>query len=188
MGKRGLIFILSCLIFLTFLLFSIKDTAYSFSIGKIDLLDLGNGSYLISATFNSFPSQDILLALKRQKGEVLVLYEFEIKVSDPLAGERFLHREVYFQKAGYAPETNVYYLEDNFGVLQFRRAEDLLPKLAYLNSYPLRIRGLAQEKISKAQLFLRVSISFNSHLDRDLRYIKGETKRLYQTSKRYVIQ
>ncbi len=171
---------------LSIFILCIWKIAHSFTIKKLDLIDLGNGTYLVSASFESFPTQDILLALKRQRGEVVILYEFELRSINP-PEEKIIQKEIYFQKASYNPETNVYYLEDNFGTIQFLRAEDIIPYLVFLNSYPLRIGKYSKQEMSEKILALKVTISFYTHLDKNLRYSRVEKRRQYQTSREYVI-
>lgn len=179
---------ISMTLFFTFfiILFVITtDIIYAFSIKKVEIVDIVDGRRAVSVSFSSFPTQDILLTLKRQRGDVLILYDFELRPRDN-PGEAPFHKEIYFQRAGYNSETNTYYLEDNFGIVHFQKPEELLPYIVSLNSYPLLL-DFFKIGVSNVQLYIKVSISFTTHFDKNLRYSKVEKRRLYQTSISYVI-
>lgn len=185
MGRKGLLTRIVKFIFLTTLFVLTAEIAYTFSIKKVEIIDIGNGRCAINVSFSSFPTQDILLTLKRQRRDVLILYDFELRTRDNPDEEPF-HKEIYFQRAGYNSETNTYYLEDNFGIIHFQKPEELLPHVVYLNSYPLLI-DFFKLRVSNAQLYIKVSINFTTNFDKNLRFAKVEKRRLYQASTKYVM-
>jgi len=173
---------------LFFSLFLIKlfwgNFLYAFNIKNIEVYQSPEGSPVVNVVFNNFPSQEILLSLKRQKEEVLILYEFDI-LREGFLGSELLHKEVYYQRVGYLPEENLYYFEDNFERSFFTKPEDLLPKISFLASYPLQNFSLIRAKRGTI-LLVTVNIKFSTHLNKELRYTPEARKVIYKASKKYV--
>lgn len=168
--------------FLFFLVFFwlMSLSAFAFKVDKVSLFRVSSGNYLLSLQFRDFPTQEVLLALKRQKGEVLILYEFEFYRERFLKDER-ISREVYYQRAGYIPEKNQYFFEDNFHRSLFNQPEDLLPTLTYLQSYPLK--GPSPER--GLYLFIHITLKYRTHLNEDLRFTPKEREVILKTSMKY---
>ncbi|MCX7874471.1 MAG: hypothetical protein N2327_08610 [Caldimicrobium sp.] len=171
-------------VFLLFL-FIIPKGIQAFSIKAIQLERTSEGYFVLSLVFSNFPTQELILSLKRQSGNILILYEFEI-YRDRLLGEDLLYKDVYFQRAGYIPELNKYFLEDNWGYSHFNRAEDLISKIASLYFFPLNFKNLAPLDRT-TYLLIKVTLKYPSHFNRDLRYTPKEREVILKTSKRYAL-
>ncbi|MCS7150732.1 MAG: hypothetical protein N2Z40_01435 [Caldimicrobium sp.] len=143
------------------------------------------GFLVVSAMFHNFPTQELLLSLKRQKGEIVVIYEFEV-LRDRRLGADLLQREIYFQKAGYIPEKNQYFFEDNWDKILYNSAEEVIPKLSFLSSYPLDVRALLPIS-SGTYLLVKVTLRYRTHLNEDLRNTSKEREVILKTAKRHAL-
>lgn len=164
-------FSLRVFFFLLVFCFLLSLPCFAFKVDKISLFKTSKNIYLVSLQFKDFPLQEVLLSLKRQKGEVLILYEFEFYKERFLKDEE-ISKEVYYQKAGYLPEKNQYYLEDNFHRSLFNQPEEIMPSLISLQSYSLK-SPMPEKGI---YLILRITLKYNSHLNKDLRYTSKERR------------
>lgn len=167
-------------IFFLLAYFLLSVPGFAFKIDKVSLFKTSRDTYLVSLQFRDFPLQEVLLSLKRQKGEVLILYEFDF-YKERFFRDEEISKEVYYQKAGYLAEKNQYFLEDNFHKAFFNRPEDLVPSLAYLQSYPLK-RPTPEKGI---YLIIRITLKYKTHLKEDLRYTSKEREVILKTSIKY---
>lgn len=178
---QGLLFVL---IFGFIILSGFRDI-HALSLKEIQTKVTPEGFLVVSAMFHNFPTQELLLSLKRQKGEIVIIYEFEV-LRDRMLGADLLQREIYFQKAGYIPEKNQYFLEDNWDKILYNSAEEVIPKLSFLSSYPLNVRPLLPIS-SGTYLLVKVTLRYQTHLSRDLRYTSKEREVILKTTKRHAL-
>ncbi len=171
------------LFFYLFLFFNFfLSNSLAFEVSNFILYPTSQTSYLISFNFKNFPLQEVILALKRQKREVLILYEFEL-YKKKFFKDELIHKESYYQRSLYLPEKNLYLLEDNFHKNFFENPEDLVLNLLSLNSYSLRL----PEKERNLYLLVQVTLKYSSHLNKNLRYTSKEKDFELKTSFKYEI-
>lgn len=155
-------------------IFFISFNSFALEIKRVQGFFYGENQVLINVYFENFPFQELLLTLKAQKDPILIEYEFEIYKKRFLLPDILLNQEKYFQKIFYDPEKNLYYLEDNFGLRNFKKAEDAILSTFFLESYPLKL-SMGQEKKSLI-LKVKVIINYKTHLSEELKY----TKKIYE--------
>ncbi len=163
--------IFSFIVFLLIILLIITSNTYAWEIKKVKGY-LYEGHFLVSVYFEKFPFQQLVLALKEQKNPILIDYKFEIYKKRFLLKDILLYIDRYYQKLYYNPETNLYYVEDNFGIRAFESPEEAVLSVLDLESYPIRYK-LSRKKNS-LRLQIKIVISYTTHLSDDLRYTKKE--------------
>ena len=136
---------------------------------------------LVNVFYKDFPFQKLVLSLKEQKNPILIEYEFEIYRKRFLLRDILLHKEIFYQKFYYDSEKNLYYLEDNFGLRTFKKAENAILSVTNLESYPVNYTLPSENKPLK--LKVKVIITYTTHLSDDLRYTKKEHFKKIETDK-----
>ncbi|MFN4220550.1 MAG: hypothetical protein ACK4GJ_06515 [bacterium] len=131
-----------------------------------------------------FPTQEILLALKTQKKDVTLLYEIEVYRKGFIRDER-LDKVVYYQRAGYFPEKNVYFLEDNYSKIFFNSPNEVILKLSELP--PLYISNLLdlEKDLKKIYFLIRITLSYTTHFNEKLRYTRKDRSMKLEVTKKY---
>ncbi len=170
------------ILFSAFILLLISKS-YGFSVGEIYLFKGSERGIFLSFNFKEFPLQEVILALKRQKEPVLLLCEIEIYKERFLLQDELLQKHVFFKKAGYNPELNKYYLEDEKGLTLFNHPEELSKYLVEFDSLFLSIPFM--ENRTGLYLLIKVQLKFHSHLDSNLRYTPKVRMIHYKTEKKY---
>lgn len=176
---RKITFLLILLLFLNLLI----PKTYAFSIGEIYFHKSSEDKYLLGFNIKNFPLQETLLALKRQREEILMLCEIEVFRKRPLFKDERLEKFLFFKKAGYQRESNQYYLEDEKIKIYFNHPEDLVNFLVKFEALPLSIPKSKNEK--HYYLLIKVNLKFYTHLDSNLRYTSKVKEILYKTEKIY---
>lgn len=156
-------------VFFLLLAIFIASESYALEIKKLRGY-LYEKNILIDVFYKDFPFQKLVLTLKEQKNPIFIEYEFEIYRKRLLLKDILLHKEKYYQKLYYDPEKNLYYLEDNFGLKTFEKAENAVLSVVNLESYPLKY-VLTSEKGS-LNFKIKVTITYSTHLSEDLKYTK----------------
>ncbi|WP_022855611.1 hypothetical protein [Thermodesulfobacterium thermophilum] len=155
------------------LFFCFISPAFGFKIAKIKVYRFQN-QLILSLFYQDFPTQEILLSLKEQKNPVYLRFSFDVFKKRFLLPDVLIHKELYVQKLYYSPEENLYFLEDNFGIQSFENPEDLVLKIQFLDSYPLRFQ--VKNDLSNLYLKTNVEITYQTHLSKDLRFTKKQHK------------
>lgn len=153
------------------------------SIGEIYLFKGSAKEILLSFNLKEFPIQEVILSLKRQKEEVLLLCEVEIYRERFFLRDELVQKYVFFKKGGYKPEINKYYLEDGKSFVYFDHPEELSKFLIEFQSLDLSIPSL--ENKNDYYLLIKVQLSFYTHLDSNLRYTSKVRQVFYKTEKKY---
>lgn len=181
MMKKG--FSMKKVFFSLFLLCVLNLEAFSFSIGELYLFKASSNQFLLGFNLKAFPLQEVILALKRQKEEVILLTEIELYRKRLLLRDERVEKYVFFKKAGYNLEKNQYYLEADKTQIFFNHPEDLANFLVNFESLSLFVPPLKREEDYYLQI--RVELKFYTHLDPALRYTPKVRKMIYKTEKRY---
>lgn len=165
------------------LIWLLISNSYGLSIGEIYLYKDSAKRIFLSFDLEEFPLQEVILSLKRQKEEVLLICEVEVYKERILLRDELLQKYVFLKRAGYKPEINKYYLEDGKGFSYFNHPEDLSKLLIDFQSLDLSISSV--ENKNSYYLLIKVQLSFFSHLDSNLRYTSKIRHIIYRTEKKY---
>lgn len=157
--------------------------SFALEIKRVQGFFYGENQVLVNVYFENFPFQELLLALKAQKDPILIEYDFEIYKKRFLLPDILLNQEKYYQKIFYDPEKNLYYIEDNFGLKSFKKAEDTISSIFFLESYPLKL-SIGQEKKSLT-LKIKVSINYKTHLSEEFKYTKKIFEKKLKIDKKF---
>ncbi|MGC8872244.1 MAG: hypothetical protein ACP5QC_05140 [Caldimicrobium sp.] len=174
------------LIFSLFLSLFFISSSFAFSIEEVHISEVSEKRYLLFFYLKDFPLQEVILALKRQKEEVLLLCEIELYRKNLFFRAERLERYVFFKKAGYDPLRNQYYLEDEKIRIFFNHPEDLTNLLTKFESLLLSFPNLAGSE--DYYLLIKVQLKFYTHLDAKLRYTSKIREVVYKTEKTYDLQ
>ncbi|MFN3406521.1 MAG: hypothetical protein ACK40E_02170 [Caldimicrobium sp.] len=171
---------------LFFILFSLV-TPYRLFALKIEALNRyfnEKGHLVINLAYKDFPVQELVLSLKRQKDEVEIIYEIEIYRKGFLR-DQLVDKLVYFQRAGYLAEKNLYYLEDNNQQFLYEKPEDLVRDLLALPTFTLH--SFPSGEVDKKNFFLvvQVTLKYKTHFNDKLRYTSKEKEVIKRTSRKY---
>jgi len=156
---------------------------YPFSLKDLYHFKTERNTLILGFRIENFPLQEVLLALKAHQREVTLLCEVELFRKRFLLRDEPLSKFVFFKRAGFNPERNLYYLEDNQQELFFESPEELVKDLVNFDSLSLDLS--LPEEGKDYYLILQVKLRFYSHLNPKLRYTSKEKEYLYQTEKRY---
>jgi hypothetical protein len=153
---------LLCIFFLLFLASNLN--AFSLSIPYVQKEEQG---FIFSVMYKNFPLQGVILSLKEQKEEVLLILEvslFERRFFLPVL---FVKNLVYFKKAYFNPEDNAYRVDTEKTTLTFNSAEDAALFLVRPESYYFLFSEMLHER---HYVLFRAILTYKTHLNPKLRY------------------
>ncbi len=157
---------------------------YALKIEPIKSFINEKGDLQLIFNIKDFPVQELILSLKRQKEPIQILYEVELYKKGFFRDE-LLNKTVYYQRAGYEPERNLYFLEDNYSLVYFEKPEELLQKMMNLPALPIP-NIISYENKKDLHCLIRLSLKYKAHLDKRLRYTDKEREVHLKITKKYV--
>ncbi|MFN4197204.1 MAG: hypothetical protein ACK4FM_04295 [Caldimicrobium sp.] len=174
------------LLFLVLFSFVLPYRLFALKIEAINRYFNENGHLVINLGFKDFPLQEVILALKRQKEDVEIIYEIEL-YRKGFFRDQIMDKLAYYQRAGYLSEKNLYYLEDNNKQLLYERPEDLVRDLLALPTFTLHSFPFGE--IDKRNFFLivQVTLKYKTHFNDKLRYTTKEKEVVKRSSKKYAL-
>lgn len=173
------------ILFFIFILFRVPSDLFALEIDSVKGFYSDKGNYLILIGLRGFPTQEILLALKRQKNNITLIYEVDIYRKGFIRDE-LLDKIVYYQRAGYFPEKNFYFLEDNYNKTFFSSPEEVILKLSEPPLFSIRNFFSFERDLKKLYFFIQLSIGYTTHFNEELRYIGKERQVILRATKKYV--
>lgn len=176
---------LSRVFLLFFSYFFLISNIYAFKFDQIKVFPNSKGQYYLALSVKEFPVQEIILALKREKGEITFICEIDIYRKGFLKDE-LLEKVIYYKKARYNPEKNVFYVEDNYGREDFKSPEELTQKLLEIPSLSLPSLPYFEKEQKPIFFIIHGTLRYKTHLNEKLRYTEKEREISQKTSLRYV--
>ncbi|MFN3505612.1 MAG: hypothetical protein ACK4Y7_05345, partial [Caldimicrobium sp.] len=164
--------------------FTLPYKLFALKIDSINEYFNEKGHLVITFGFKDFPAQEVILALKRQKEEVQIIYEIELYRKGFLR-DQIVDKRVYYQRAGYLAEKNLYFLEDNNKQILYQSPEDLVRDLLALPTFT--IPSVSYGEVDKKNFFLMIHITlkYKTHLTQNLRYTHKEREVIKRVSQKY---
>jgi len=148
-----------------FLLFLVSNlNAFSLSIPYVQKEE---GGFIFSVEYKKFPLQEVILSLKEQKEEVLLILEVTLFERRFLLPDLSIKKFVYFKKAYYDSEGNFYKIDTEKTTFTFNSAEDTALFLVRSESYFFPFSDLLDER--HFALF-KATLTYKTHLNPKLRY------------------
>jgi len=152
-------------LFIFFLLIlASKLNAFNLSIPYVQKEEQG---FIFSVMYKEFPLQEVILSLKEQKEEVLLILEANLYERRFLLPEILVKRIVYFKKAYFNPEDNAYRVDTEKTTLTFNSAEDAALFLVRSESYYFPFSEMLHERHF---VLFKATLTYKSHLNSKLRY------------------
>jgi len=151
-----------CIFFLLFL--ASKLNAFNLYIPYVQKEEQG---FIFLVGYKNFPLQEVILSLKEQKEEVLLILEANLYERRFLLPEILVKRIVYFKKAYFNPEDNAYRVDTEKTTLTFNSAEDAALFLVRSESYYFPFSELLNERHF---VLFKATLTYKTHLNPKLRY------------------
>ena len=151
-----------CIFFLLFLASNLN--AFSLSIPYVQKEEQG---FIFSVKYKDFPLQEVILSLKEQKEDVLLILEVSLFEKRFLLPDLFVKKLVYFKKAYFNPEDNAYRVDTEKTTLTFNSAEDAALFLVRSESYYFLFSEMLHEKHF---VLFKATLTYKTHLNPKLRY------------------
>jgi len=148
-----------------YLLFSTSDLkAFGLSIPYVQKEDQG---FIFFLSIKKFPMQEVILSLKEQRHEVLLIIEANLYEKRLLLPDLPIKKVVYFKKAYFELRENAYKVDTEKYSLTFYSAEDTANFLAKSEPYYF---PFSDPLYDKHFLLIKATLSYKSHLNSKLRY------------------
>jgi len=159
--------IYNILIFVFIFIFFLTASLYAFKIKKIIVIQYKKDCFIISIFYKDFPFQQLVLALKRQKEPIFIIYNFSLYKKRFLK-DKLLYKAKFYHELFYDPETNFYYVKDNFETKKYTKAEDAILSVRYLDSYPFYYT--LEPPYKNYYLKIEITLFYKTHFSQDLTY------------------